>query len=391
VYEPVNQPYLSSFNRFIFALLLCWGLSVAATPVYADKVPRLYEASIPVHTQSREERNDAIRTAFTEVLVRVSGRTDIVNADAFPGVATAIDTATRYAQQFRFYRANPVPTDPEKPKLVLWVRFDEKAISRLLRSNQLPVWGDTRPATLVWLVIDNRGQRTLIGNDTKNDSKALITEQAQLRGLPLRFPLLDLTDRQNLNVSDVWGNFESTILHASERYQTEAVLVGRVYQGYSGSWTGRWSLYSDGRRQDWSLTETELARVLMPGIDKTVESLAVRYAQVGHSEDNEVLVLVKDIKGLPDYNRTVKYLQELSHVSKVNPYQVEQNSAMFRVTAAGGRLTLARSVSLGDVLVAESVSSVPLTDPVPDAGEKPDGAKEVFTALLPDLTYRLVP
>jgi hypothetical protein len=391
VNEPVNQQIPSSFYRFIFALLCCWVLFLPGTTAYADKVPRLYEASIPVHTQSREERNDAIRTAFAEVLVRVSGRTDIVDADEFPGVATAIDTATRYAQQFRFYRANPAPTDPDKPKLVLWVRFDEKAISRLLRSNQLPVWGDTRPATLVWLVIDNRGQRTLIGNDTKDTSKTMIAEQAQLRGLPLRFPLLDLTDRQNLNVSDVWGNFESTILHASQRYKTEAVLVGRVYQGYSGSWTGRWSLYSDGRRQDWSLTETELAAVLMPGIDKTAESLAVRYAQVGQTEDNEVLVLVKDIRGLPDYNRAVKYLQELSHVSKVNPFQIEQNSALFRVTAAGGRLTLARSVSLGDVLIVEDVSSVPVTGSVPPAGDKQESDKAAFTQLLPDLTYRLVP
>jgi len=342
-----------------------------------------------VFSQSRDERNEAIRIAFTEVLVRVSGRADIGKPEEYPGIATAIETATRYAQQFRFYKVNPPPTDPKAPKLLLWVRFDEKAISSVLRANQLPVWGDTRPATLVWLVVDNRGRRTLVGNDSTDSAHAAIQERARLRGVPLRFPLLDLTDRSSLRVSDVWGNFESTILQASERYQTEAVLVGRVYQGSSGSWTARWSLYADGHRQDWTVTETEIASVLEPGIDKTAESLALRYAQVGHTEDDQVLVLVKDIKGLSDYNRAVNYLQGLSHVSKVQPYQVEQSKALFQITTAGGRLGMARAVSLGDILIAENVSSVPVTGTTPTENQQKGSSG--FKEVIPDLTYRLVP
>ena len=386
-----NRYQTTGVFRYSFIFFIFWLSAVISYPSFADKVPQLYEARIPVFSQSREERNDAIRNAFTEVLVRVSGRADIAKTEDYPAIATAVESATRYAQQFRFYKANPQPTDPKEPKLVLWVRFDEKAVNSVLRANQLPVWGDTRPATLVWLVVDNRGRRTLVGNDSADPDHAAILERARMRGVPLRFPLLDLTDRSSLRVSDVWGNFESTILQASQRYQTEAVLVGRVYQGYSGSWTARWSLYSDGRRQDWAITDSEKASVLAPGIDKTAETLALRYAQVGHTENDQVLVLVKDIKGLSDYNRTVKYLQGLSHISKVKPYQVEQNKALFQITAAGGRLGMARSISLGDILIAENVSSVPVAGSGSTTTANPDKGNPGFKQVIPDLTYRLVP
>jgi hypothetical protein len=43
------------------------------------------------------------------------------------------------------------------------------------------------------------------------------------------------------------------------------------------------------------------------------------------------------------------------------------------------------------VLMAEDVSSVPVTETILPAGEKQETAKTAFTPLLPDLTYRLVP
>jgi hypothetical protein len=359
----------------------------------AEEVTNLYEASVPVASQDRDQRADAIRVAFTEVLMRVSGRSDITNEQAFPAITQAIQTATRYTQQYRYLKASPSANKPAAG-LVLWVRFDETALSRLLHDNHLPVWGSTRPATLLWLVVDDHGRRKLIGNDARDKSHAILQMQAHLRGVPLRFPLLDLTDRANLRVSDVWGNFESTILRASQRYQTEAVLVGRVFQNYSGYWTARWSLYSDGRRVDWTVNGNAMADVLNPGIDKTAESLAVRYAQVDQVDSGKVLVEVKAIKGLADFNRVVKYLHSISHVSDVQPAELAAESAVFRVTIPGGRLAVARAVALGHVLVSEPVQSVPIATPIPPTGPVPTTGEEnkhKARMMVADLVYRLVP
>jgi len=365
----------------------------------ADEVPHLYEATIPVVSQDKDSRTDAIRTAFTQVLVRVSGRSDIGDAAKYPAIAQATLTATRYAQQFRYTKITTADTSADSG-LAVWVRFDETAVGKLLRANNLPVWGATRPSTLIWLAIDNRGTRELLGADSHNSISAIVEERAKLRGLPLRIPLLDLTDRTSLNTSDVWGNFQSTILQASQRYQTEAVLVGRVYQSASNNWTGSWSLYVESGREDWGVNGASLADVLNAGIDRTAESLALRYGQVDQADTSTVLVEVKSITGLADYNRVVKYLQSISHVKDVQPVELRAQSAIFQLTIPGGRLAVARAVALGRVLATAPVESIPVTAPPPQntqtpaqAGQMPPASVPAVqaTRLIADLTYRLVP
>lgn len=402
---PVAQ-YLFNRKRTrqtgFFLAVVCFLISVTGLAV-ADEVTNLYEASVPVENQGKDQRMDAIRAAFTQVLTRVSGRSDIADAQQFPAIADAIQTATRYAQQYR-YVTMPPAGDGQQPGLALWVRFDETALGTLLRNNHLPVWGTTRPATLLWLVVDNRGQRELLGADTQDEASSIIQARAKLRGLPLRLPLLDLTDRTSLHVSDVWGNFESTILQASQRYQTEAVLVGRVFQSYGGTWNGRWSLYVESGRDDWTITGNTLADVLNPGIDKTAEALALRYAQVYQVNTGKVLVEVKAIKGLADYNRVVKYLQSISHVTAVQPVELKADSAVFQITIPGGRLAVARAVSLRHVLASVPVESVPIAS-IPatnvntaNSANNANNENNVSNTtktdpgqLMADLIYRLVP
>lgn len=364
--------------------LVCFISFHVSQVTLADEVTNLYEASVPVASQDRDLRTEAIRNAFSEVLVRVSGRAEIVDGSRYPSIQEAVERATRYAQQYRYVRREP-GAGTGQSSLSLWVRFDETAISRLLRDNQLPVWGSTRPATLIWLVVDNRGQRELVGSDMRNEVLTAMQQRAGLRGLPMRFPLLDLTDRSAVRVSDVWGNFETTILRASERYQTEAVLVGRVFQGYSGHWTARWSLYSDSRRQDWSSSGQSITEALHPGIDKTAEALAVRYAQVDHTDNATVLLHVKDVNSLADYNRVTKYLGTLSHVSSVQTVELSNEGAIFRINVPGGRPNVARAIALGRTLASVPVESVAV-------GQIPTSPQQAINpAPVPELVYRLVP
>lgn len=374
--------------RLISLFILCCSFAMSSV-AQADAIKDLYETRVWVSSQDKKERSEALQQAFMEILVRVSGRVDIAQSTDYPNIQTAIEMATRYAQQYRYLKYKPksnVAVDKSK-KLILWVRFDEAAVSSLLRKNNIPVWGKTRPSTLVWLVIDNRGQRNLIGNNSQHTARTTLVRQARHRGVPLRLPLLDLKDRSALRTSDVWGNFESTILKASQRYQTEAVLVGRVFQSYGGHWNARWSLYADSRRTDYSLSGSSIEEVLRPGIDSTAEALASRYASVGLSDTSAVIVQVKDIKSFTDYNRVIKYLKKLSNVNSVQPFQLAANTTIFRLTTPAGRLGVARAVALGHTLVTEPVETVPIPklpgeETTEEANPKP---------IVPDLIFRLIP
>ena len=379
-------------HRMLFGFLIL-PLFLQAQSVSADRINGLYEATISVTSQNRDSRNEATRLAFAEVLSRVSGRTDLFDSGEFPTIDEAMLRATKYVQQYRFKRIKVAREDGRGThnQLVLWVRFDESAVNSILSQNLLPVWGKARPATLVWLVIDNKGERELVGNNSSSSSRAQLIKQAKQRGVPLRFPLLDLQDTSALRVSDVWGNFEDTILKASERYRTEAVLVGRVSQSGSNYWTARWSLYQDSRRYDWTTSGTIIAEVLNPGIDKTVEVLAQRFAQFDQKDESErVLIHIKEVKTLADYNRTVKYLSSVSNVTSVQTHLVSYDNVYFYLNTGTGRTGVSQSISLGHTLIAEQVESYP-------GGIKPEGepgnsgVNPDIQKLIPDLVYRLVP
>lgn len=355
--------------------------------VNADIVQHLYEIEMPVEAQGREERAAVVREALKEILVRISGR---IEATALAEDETLVPRPTRLIQQFRYqkFKSDEVipdnPIDGAKPYTQkLWLRFTEKEVSNILRTQGFPVWGKTRPATLAWLVVDDQKQRILIGNNTPHISRIHLEQESVRKGLPLRLPLLDLADQSKLQVTDVWGNFEDTILAASSRYQTEAILVGRIYLSFAKTWNTRWTLYSAGQRHDWEISNSESLRTAVKeGLTKTGEVLSERFAQVDTLiESGETLLQVKNISDLKTYNKVIEYLKSLSIVTKVQAHQVNTDDVIFSLTSRSGRLGISQAIALGHVLVADVSEPVIKTESVEN---KPETLKA-------ELVYTLVP
>jgi len=367
----------------IFALIWVNFFAISAN---AAEIPQLYEEEIPVLSQSRQERVTVLQQAFKDVLIRVSGRGDV---DFLPGMNVYLKQASRYVQQFRYRNKSVAMIEPvsgKETKTILWVRFNEKAVNQLLQSQNLPVWGKTRPAVLLWLVVDDGKQRQLISNDSSHQVRNFINQQARVRGLPVRFPLLDLADRANLRISDVWANFEDTIMAASQRYQAEAVLVGRVYRGFSGSWSARWSLYHEGRRKEWQSAHELLASTVTSSIDQSSDFLALRFAQVQTEGDSgRVLIQVNNVKGLAAFNKVQAYLDSLTTVTQIQPYQVMGDGVIFQLMTRSGRLAVEQAIALGDILVAESSSGSLNT--TTESNQKNNAP---LSKLAPELVYQLI-
>lgn len=363
---------LPLFRIFLASLIL---LASFASPARAEVLNDLYEVLIPVETQARAERADALRVGLIQVLVKVSG-SSVLQVEDDPVVELALENVSSYIQQYR-YRSVKVNPASSKTQRMLWVKFDEKAINKLLRNNGQPVWGRTRPHSLIWLIVAEQGDRQLLSNKDKHPTVTAIETFARQRGLPIRFPLMDLTDRGRVSVSDIWGNFEDPIMQASKRYSPEAILVGRLYKTVAGTWSARWSIYQEGQREDLDMDNLEtLEPVVLPVIAKTAQSLAKRFAVVANVEeinDNSVVLKVTGVTSLSEYNKVVKYLKSLTVVSKVEPFHLSNESASFQLTTQSGRIDLAQAIELGRILVVENQLDV--------AGE----AKTVKS----DLVYRL--
>ncbi len=370
--SPFPRPAALGFFIATLALLTwCFPPGAAAAPV-----AQLYSAEVPVADQSAEERNRAIREAFLEVLVKVTGSTSQAARAGSSGLA---DQAQRFVQQYRYGVAPsgpgaPAPGgDPEGDGRLLWVQFDGDGLVRLLRDNRLPVWGDNRPLVLVWLAVESGGSRRLVLPDGFPDLVQGIASQAADRGIPILFPLMDLEDQDALPVSDLWGGFVASIEGASARYRPDLVLVGRVSKVGKRIWRANWSLYQDGRAAEWRGEGDGLEAVGRDAMQQTANRLADRYAPAGgETALATMLVGVAGVGSLRDHVSTRRYLESLSPVESLETARVEPETAVFRVRFRGVPQTLERELELGGVLQP---------DPEARAEQPPDAPNTLFYRL----------
>jgi len=313
----------------------------------------LYEAEVYVTDSSDAARTVAISEAMEQVLIKLSGDRQVA---AKSGVAAIIKESTNYAQQYRYRTESPGDSGDEVARQLLWVRFDQSEIDRVMDDAGLSKWGSQRPAVLAWLVIEEPGDIHLLGTDDLSSYPVIVSESASRRGLSVTLPLLDLEDSANIKADDVVGGFRDRILAASQRYGSKAILVGNVTEVNPGSWEGRWTLFLADKPSSWTSAGDSIAVVLDGGIDGTADALASWYAS---SEDDAGeraagQLVVEGITNVDQYARVLKYLSTLDPVKQVAVDRVESDRVVFSVvTRGGGEQAIDRAVSLGNILQAE--------------------------------------
>ena len=362
------KPMISMLRRCLLAVLLL------AFAVQAETVNNLYEAEIPVMGQSGEARAAGIRDAFARVLVRVSGDPGLMGN---PEIERLLKRASSYVQQYRYQMLEQDAT--EESDRLLWVRFDERAVNRLLRESGVPVWGVTRPSVLVWLGEERGASRSLVSLERQGGLKSVLENVAGDRGLPLVLPLMDVQDRNALPVSDLWGGFESDIRRASERYLPDVILVGRL-SDKGGEWWGEWSLYLPDTVNRWQNRAGNKHALTAGGLQQTADALALRFAPQQVSEQSASLrIRIHGLTRLSDYALVRDYLQSMAMIEQLDLLSAEAESVSFLARIQGGRQVLERGIQLGAVLE-------PVVNPQPVAVEAAGPPQELEGE---SLDYRL--
>ncbi len=337
--------------RFLIGFLV---LVVGASALAAGEVRNLYEAEVAVASKDRKIRSEAFGLALLQVAVKVSGSR---GAAASPVIAEAMESPDRFVQQFRYRNVVPAAGadgSPESPTLNLWVQFDGPAMDTLIRAAGMPVWGRVRPSILVLVAIESGGRRELLSSDDGGGWAEFIRRVAGERAVPLILPLMDLEDRSRLRTSDVWAGFEDGLRSAAQRYRSEGVLLGRVFERLPGYWEARWRLLLEDGRHEWLDQGEGLDAVLLAGVHESADLLASRFGGFsGATVASGVEINVTGIRSLHDYARALQYLDSLDEVSRVDVTKVKSGSVSFRVDARGGRETVRQVIALGRTLAED--------------------------------------
>lgn len=325
---------------------------------FAVRVPGLYEAEVPVAGQQAEHRREAVETAMQRVLVKLTGDR---NAGGQTALVPIIRNAEKYVQQYRYVEV-PVEAAGEGPgpgerSLKVRYRFDDINLNTALREAGVEIWSRERPATLVWLGMENDGVRRILVPEEHPEIFSLVGEKAQERGIVLVYPLFDLEDTSRLRASDIWGGFQRPVLEASRRYVPDVVLTGRVEPTAPGIWEGRWTAFIGEETSSWSTEGSYPESVFNEGIDDLADLLARNYARGGGGDTGTIRMKVVNISSVEQYARVLKYLQSLSPVTRVDVVQVSPGDVEFNLTAHGGGSAVAQAITFGRVLESQEGAS----------------------------------
>lgn len=309
-----------SFPSASVGLLRAWCaaalLALVALAAQSTVVTDLYQATVDAdHGQAA-----AFQDAMRHVIVRVTGERD---GDSAPELADLITNAQRYVQTYRNVPGGKVA-----------IGFDGKKVVSIIAGAGRPVWGRERPATLIWLAVDDSGnRRRLVGAGDEGDLKAQIDAAAEDRGLPLVWPKLDATDVGQISANDVWSGSTQKLLDAAARYRADAVLIGRMSSGYG----------------EWTLAAVGDVKQLRGGITDGVHALADRLSEVlAASSSESALAATLDVSGvnsLAAYADLITTLEASSLIRSVAVSELAGDRVVLAVNVRGTTDRLRRALA----------------------------------------------
>jgi hypothetical protein len=287
------------------------------------------------------------------VLVKLTGDRTAMDS---PAAAKLYAHADKYLQGFG-YRTDA------KGNNVFWGKFEPGLLDGAARSAGFKVWSRDRPSVLVWLTLEENGQRRLLNPNENTNYIKYLQDKAGERGLPLLMPLVDLQDEALLKVPDLWEGFKDVIVQSGSRYKADIVLAGLITVAGPEQWLTRWTLYagSDDTPYAWNGNPAKPDAALAEAIDLASDALAQgKIKRKAPDPPVRFELVVQGIGSFSDYARIQQYLASIAAVKQVDIKRMEGERAVFAVSAIGGLETVAEAINLGTTLQAVSTDDARL-------------------------------
>lgn len=335
---PVRRVIAAKSSLTLLVLLL-----VVAQKLDAVTLENLYQAEVLSESQSDAQRRIDASEGLSQVLTRVSGRSDILQNRV---IVAALKTPEQYYSEFSYARVEAVndeavalpqpgldPLPAETPRQVMRIRFAPSLIAKILREADLPVWGSNRPSVLSWMAIDDESGRQVLGEANPSLFAKTLNQAARARGVPLLLPLWDLEDSRGVSSSEIWGRFLGRIEAASKRYSPDKILVFRAESEFSNQWRGDWSLGEGGQWRSGTVYGESQAQLATALVGVLASVLSEQYAVT--STRSEVRLTVEGITEIQDYAEVSRYLEGLTQVMSVQPVRILTDMVEFKLRSEG--------------------------------------------------------
>lgn len=333
--RPALQIFLSALVIFLLS-----------NSVLAVTLDNLNSVVIQVTDTSLETRVKVLPQAFEQVMRRVASSHSAVAHAEFAKAKQKVDS---YINTF-FYTES-------SDSYNLTVQFNDQALTDLLTKMGRSSFSKNRPQVLLWLVVDQDSKPQFVNSSSMEPLADKIDLLSSNYGLPILFPLLDLTERLFIAEHDVINFNMPPLQQAAGRYNADSVVVGKINH-ISGVWHCEWRLLDGSQDVAWNShgddLDVELELMFNQLADKLIASYKVTDNSVATINKNSIAVRVKGVNNVADYAKVLAYLKSLSVVQQVEIGGVDGNQAMFVVSSESGKEAVIKALSMDTLLAAES-------------------------------------
>jgi len=327
-------------------------LAMALGPACAEAaaVQSLYSAGQSVSNQSKSLRNTTIKALFKSVLIKISGQSDLTGN---PIIAAQLPKAMTYITNFNYQGMAGQQT--------LVASFSETLVDQLLKRAGVSIWGSQRPSAMLWLAYENADlQRVVMADEPTDETAMALKQHANNRGMPILLPLWDLEDQMALSMTEVWGQFPSSVAQANRRYATDFMILAKIID------TGlnlqlNWAIYKqdlNGANYDLIVATgldefSQHHQALTALVDQTSDFFAQQYS-VDTSIDAAALeFVVTNIDSIAKYVEVLNYLSSLKAIERVYLKHNTQQQFTFSATLLGSETSLTQVLRLEQQLLGE--------------------------------------
>jgi len=334
---------LQGWQLGVLTLVLC--LLLVAAPSHAALIELMLDAP---------SESEATAAGLDEVLVQMAG---------FRSPALSRLSETMLEDSDRSWLRSLERRGAERFLLA----FDRARLRAAVQDAGAPVWVGSRPALLVWVVLEREDRRLLLGSGMDEDSVlASLRTWAVRRDLPLLFPLADLEDRRQVHIADVVGGVTEALVGPSRRYDPDGLMLLHLFERGDRVRARAWLSYR-GHEVQSDVTAGSAAAAATEAAAEGIDQLGVRLARV-LVEEASALVGFSGVAGMADLQSLRARLNALEAVQSVRVHRLLPGAAVLAVD------TGLEPRALADVLAGEGFA----------AADTPSGGTDI------DLWFRSV-
>ncbi|MGH8427062.1 MAG: DUF2066 domain-containing protein, partial [Gammaproteobacteria bacterium] len=180
-------------------------------------------------------------------------------------------------------------------------------------------------------------------------------QAAQMRGLPLELPLMDLADQRQVSDFDIRTLNLADLNAAAQRYGTQAMLVGTIRaldQGVAADW----NLVFGNTTTPFAGTAATPQAAAADAVGQAATLLASQLAYVPQSGGvtGKLNLVVEQVANLQAEVAVQKLIAGAQGVSSARLVAIENDTVHFEVSYTGSSADLARALTLNGSLAQDN-------------------------------------